>query len=130
VLTSEQLAELASDLENYHVERKRSMSDKSKIEEAICAFANDLPGSGKTGVLLVGVDDDGQPSHLPVTDQLLHSGSPVATTTGIRRSPAPWRRLALCRSSGWECPSRGRPVETTATQSRSSTSPVEASPRS
>jgi len=70
LLTPEQLAALAGDVENYHVERKRLMSDKSKIEEAICAFANDLPGSGRAGVLLVGVEDDGQPSKLDITERL------------------------------------------------------------
>jgi len=46
MLTPEQIAIYASDLENFHVERKSSLSNKKSIEEAICAFANDLPGSG------------------------------------------------------------------------------------
>ena len=42
-----------------------------KICEAVCAFANDLPGHRKTGVVFVGVDDRGHCANLPITDQLL-----------------------------------------------------------
>jgi ATP-dependent DNA helicase RecG len=66
-------------MESPHVERKASLSTKSKVEEAICAFANDLPGSGKVGVVLIGVDDKtGRPTGLEVSDQLL------LTLTNIR----------------------------------------------
>ena len=41
------------------------------IREAICAFANDLPGYGQPGVLFVGVGDDRTIVGIPVTDQLL-----------------------------------------------------------
>jgi ATP-dependent DNA helicase RecG len=70
-LRSNEIERLACDLENFRVERKASMSDKSKVEEAICAFANDLPGSGETGVILIGVHDKGEPAGLPITDKLL-----------------------------------------------------------
>ncbi len=79
MLTGAELSALAEDLESWHVERKESLSDKSAIEEAICAFSNDLPGSGKPGVLLIGVRDrDGAPSGLAITDALL------LTLTNIR----------------------------------------------
>ena len=44
-------AELESDL----VERKETAADGRKIRRNICAFANDLPGHGRPGVVLVGV---------------------------------------------------------------------------
>lgn len=71
MLSDQDIARLASDLESFQVERKESISDKSKIEEAICAFSNDLPGTGRAGVLLIGVTDKGLPANKPVTDQLL-----------------------------------------------------------
>ena len=43
------------------------------MREAVCAFANDLPGHGTVGVVFVGVDDGGQPIGLDVTDELLLS---------------------------------------------------------
>ncbi len=71
-LTDAELAALATDLESYRVERKRKLSSqKSKIEQAICAFANDLPGHGEPGVLLIGVEDDGTATGEPITDELL-----------------------------------------------------------
>ena len=61
------MAELESDL----VERKESAADGRKIRRNICAFANDLPGHGKSGVVLVGVRDDGTCASLPIDDDLL-----------------------------------------------------------
>ena len=50
---------LMSDLESDLVERKEGAADGRKIRRNICAFANDLPGNGRPGVVLVGVRDDG-----------------------------------------------------------------------
>lgn len=87
MFTETEIADFAKELESYRVERKRSVSDRSKIEEVICAFANDLPGSGKTGVLLVGVDDDGLPSNLPITDQLLQNLAAIRSDGNILPFP-------------------------------------------
>ena len=59
--------------ESGRVEFKESISGSSpdSIREAICAFANDLPGHGKPGVVVVGVRDDGTVTNLPITDELL-----------------------------------------------------------
>ncbi len=67
----QELESLLSDLESDRIERKASASDKKKIQQAICAFANDLPNQRKPGVIFVGVHDNGRCAHLPVTDQLL-----------------------------------------------------------
>ena len=48
-----------------------STADMEEIQQPICAFANDLPNTGKPGVLFVGVDDNGKASGLAVTDALL-----------------------------------------------------------
>lgn len=53
------------------VERKRNLSDKDKVRQAICAFSNDLPGYGKPGTIFVGQDDDGKCSGLNIDDKLL-----------------------------------------------------------
>ena len=88
MLDPELIATLVSDLESYRVERKSSMTgNKSAIEEALCAFANDLPASGEAGVLLVGVDDDGAPSGIPITDQLLQSLSSIRSDGNILPFP-------------------------------------------
>lgn len=69
-----ELARLATDLESDRVERKASLSDGSeRVGQAICAFANDMPGRGEVGLVLVGVTDDGRPSGLPITDRLLQT---------------------------------------------------------
>ena len=62
---------LMADLESDFVERKESAADGRWIRRNICAFANDLPGNGRPGVLLVGVRDDGTCASLPIDDDLL-----------------------------------------------------------
>jgi len=66
-----ELDALRRDLESDLVERKESAADGKKIRCTICAFANDLPGTGKPGVVFVGVRDDGADAGLPITDELL-----------------------------------------------------------
>lgn len=53
-----ELEQLLYDLESDRVERKASISDRDKICQAICAFANDLPDHRQPGVLFIGVNDD------------------------------------------------------------------------
>ncbi len=62
---------LMVDIESDLVERKESAADGRKIRRNICAFANDLPGNGRPGVVFVGVRDDGSCASLPIDDALL-----------------------------------------------------------
>jgi ATP-dependent DNA helicase RecG len=66
-----ELEALLDDLESDRAERKEGFSDRKKIAQAICAFANDLPGHGLPGVLFIGARDDGSCAGLRITDQLL-----------------------------------------------------------
>jgi len=60
-------------MESDRVERKESFNGDvpKKARQAICAFANDLPDHREAGVLFIGARDDGEPSGLAVTEQLL-----------------------------------------------------------
>lgn len=73
MLNDADLAALAADVESDRAERKSSLTGevREKLGQAICAFANDLPGHGKPGVIFVGVNNDGHPTGLPITDELL-----------------------------------------------------------
>ncbi|BAY34263.1 hypothetical protein NIES2107_61680 [Nostoc carneum NIES-2107] len=70
-MNDQELEFLLNDLESDRVERKASISDKNKLCEAICAFANDLPNHQKAGVLFIGVNDNGSCANLTVDDKLL-----------------------------------------------------------
>ncbi len=63
------LADTESDL----VERKRSASDRSGIRRNICAFANDLPGHNQAGLIFIGAENDGRPSGIAITDEVLRN---------------------------------------------------------
>jgi len=72
MLNQEQLAEILSSTETDRIERTVSTERAVKFREAICAFSNDMPGYGKPGYLLIGVQDDGGPvPDFQVTDDLM-----------------------------------------------------------
>ena len=72
-LSDAELEALVGDVESDRCERKESLRGDAPttIREAICAFANDLPDHRRVGVVFVGARDDGTPSGIPVTDELL-----------------------------------------------------------
>ena len=67
---------LARSGESDRVERKESLSDR--VRRTICAFANDLAGHRRPGLVLVGQRDDGSCANLAIDDRLL------TTLAGIR----------------------------------------------
>jgi ATP-dependent DNA helicase RecG len=79
--TDTELEALLADVESDLVERKESWSGEApeKGREAVCAFANDLPGHGRAGVLFVGAKDDGTPSGAAITDKLLITLADIRT---------------------------------------------------
>lgn len=87
MLIQEELEELLTDIESDRVERTTSTTNTKKFCEAICAFANDFPEHGKPGYLIVGVRDDGSPSGLEVTDQLLQNLAAVRSDGNIQPLP-------------------------------------------
>jgi ATP-dependent DNA helicase RecG len=81
------LTKLLLDMESDRVERKASDSDRNKIRQAVCAFANDLPNHQKSGVIFVGVNDDGSPANFSITDELLLRLSDVRSDGNILPFP-------------------------------------------
>ena len=88
MLTSEQLRTLLADLESDRIERTTSTKDTDKFAQAVCAFANDLPNHDQPGYLVIGVNDQGQPSGLEVTDQLLQNLGALRSDGNIQPLPA------------------------------------------
>ena len=86
-MTREELNELLQTDENFRIERTASTSNMDKFQEAICAFSNDLPGSGKKGYLLIGVNDDGSVSGLKVDDALVKKISGIRSDGNILPLP-------------------------------------------
>ena len=72
-MTDAELESLLDDLESDRVARTQSPSNEDKFRQAVCAFANDPPENNQPGVLFVGVNDDGHPTGLAITDQLLQN---------------------------------------------------------
>lgn len=87
MLSDNELERLLIDIESDRVERKASISEKDKIRQAICAFANDLPDYKLPGVVFVGVNDDGSCSHLPATDELLRTLADIRSDGNILPFP-------------------------------------------
>lgn len=78
MLSDFEIQTLFRELESDRVERKSSITDRDRIWQAICAFANDLPDHRKAGVVFVGQNDNGSCASLTIDDQLLQ------TLTGVR----------------------------------------------
>ena len=85
-----ELEALLDETESDLAERKEAWagSAPTKAREAVCAFANDLPGHGEAGVLFVGVRDDGTPTGLAITDLLLQTLADMKTDGNIVPPPS------------------------------------------
>jgi ATP-dependent DNA helicase RecG len=88
MLTQEELETLLRDLESDRVERTTSTSKTDKFAEAICAFANDFPNHRQPGYLMLGVNDNGTPSGLEVTDELLKNLAGIRADGNVQPLPA------------------------------------------
>ncbi|PIE01462.1 MAG: transcriptional regulator [Acidobacteria bacterium] len=84
-----ELESLLNDLESDTAERKESFKgdNPKKGRQAICAFANDLPNHNKPGVLFIGAKDNGTPTNLPITDELLLKLADIKTDGNILPLP-------------------------------------------
>ena len=58
-MTKEELYKIIATDESFRIERTTSKGDMDKFQEAICAFANNLPNSRKKGYLILGAYDNG-----------------------------------------------------------------------
>ena len=67
--------------------RREPAGDMDKFQEAICAFANDLPNSRKNGYLILGAFDNGELSGLKVTDDLLKKIAAIRSNGNILPIP-------------------------------------------
>ncbi len=88
-LSDEEVERLLREGESFRVERKESLTGgaANAIREAICAFANDLPGAGAPGIVFVGVSDAGRPTGLAVSDPLLQQLADMKTDGNIVPPP-------------------------------------------
>ncbi len=86
-MTKEELQDILAIDESYRIERTVSTGNMDKFQEAICAFANDLPGKRQKGYLLIGVHDDGSLSGLKVDDALMKKVSGIRSDGNILPLP-------------------------------------------
>lgn len=87
-MNREELEALLADLESDHVERTRSLDKADKFGEAICAFANDMPGNRRPGYLFVGANDDGSAAGASIEDRLLQTLAGFRSDGNILPPPA------------------------------------------
>jgi ATP-dependent DNA helicase RecG len=83
----QELARLLAETESDRSERTQSTSKTDKFGEAICAFANDLPGHGKPGYLFVGATEAGQAFGAAITDQLLQNLAAIRSDGNLLPAP-------------------------------------------
>ena len=74
-ITDDVLAQYIESHETDRTEFKETLQGKApkRIREAICAFANDLPGRGEPGIAVVGLKNDGTPAGTVIDEELILS---------------------------------------------------------
>ncbi len=87
-MTNAELEGLLADRESDRTELKQSFTERDRINQAICAFANDLPNHQAPGVLFVGVRDDGSCASLEITDELLRTLANMRSDGNIQPFPS------------------------------------------
>lgn len=75
------------DIESDRVERKASITERNKIRQAVCAFANDLPNHRQPGVIFIGANDDGGCANFSITDELLRTLADIRSDGNILPFP-------------------------------------------
>ncbi len=87
--TNAELEALLIDLESDLVERKETWAGDvpDKARQVVCAFANDLPDHRRPGVLFVGAKNNGDPSGMDITDNLLTTLAAMKTDGNILPIP-------------------------------------------
>lgn len=100
--SNQELEQMLADLESDLVERKESFKGEAPtaVREAVCAYANDLPDHHQPGVIFIGARDDGAPSGLAITDELLLQLADIKTDGNI--VPPPTLTVAKRRLRGAE----------------------------
>ena len=88
--TEKELLQIIAAGEADRVEFKESVSGDAAtgIREAICAFANDLAGREKPGLVFVGVKDDRTIGNIEGTDRLLQQLADMKTDGNIVPPPS------------------------------------------
>lgn len=87
MIAKEDILEMLKSTESYRVERTVSTGNMDKFCEAICAFANDMPGSRKKGYLIIGANDDGTIAGMKVDDALLKKIASIRSDGNILPLP-------------------------------------------
>lgn len=87
--TDAELLRVIAGGETDRVEFKASLTGSAaeRIREAICAFANDLPGHGAPGIVFVGVRNDNTIVGISATDRLLQQLADMKTDGNILPPP-------------------------------------------
>jgi len=87
MLTDPELIEIINCGESDCVEFTESVSDLDKCRKAICAFANDLPTHQRSGVIFIGIKNDGSCANLTIDDGLLQKLSSLRSDGKILPIP-------------------------------------------
>ncbi len=88
--TDAELRAMMADLESELVERKAVLAGtaRERIREAICAFANDVQGHDRPGVVFLGLEDDGSPSGMTISEPVLLTLADMKTDGNILPQPS------------------------------------------
>ena len=87
MLDREQVIALMKEMESDRIER--TLSDREdKLGPAVCYLANDIDNTGKPGYILFGVNDDGSPAGLKITDAIIQNLGNIRANGNVQPFPS------------------------------------------
>jgi ATP-dependent DNA helicase RecG len=86
--TNDELKKIIHEPESHWIERKESFSAKDKICQTVCAFANDIANAGKSGVVWLGIKNDGSIVGVEANDDLLLKIDQIKSEGAIQPLPS------------------------------------------
>ena len=99
-VSDQYLGQLFSSEESDCFERKENAESRDSIGKTICAFANNLSGSEKPGVLIIGQEDSHECANLKVDDRLEDALSDMRSNGNIMPPPV----ISVFRKEIKNCP--------------------------
>ena len=87
MLDENEIRQRLAQIEDPQTERKESAADLDRIREAICAFSNDIDMSSRTGLIFVGIRDDGSCANIAIDDGLFQKLSQLRLDGKIQPIP-------------------------------------------
>ncbi len=86
--TDDELEKFIHEPESHWIERKESFAAKDRICQTVCAFANDIANAGRSGIIWLGIKNDGSIVGVDANDDFLQKIDQIKSEGSIQPLPS------------------------------------------